>query len=461
MNDNTASGVQLTEAEIDAAMEAFNSFPCPMNGSVVRTGNREHIGAAIVAARGAAPSLRAMEARVTRHVRATLNLIANSFANCEGNAATMRDLATDCLRDLDAALIAAPAGYPGELVSARDTVGIAGHQAEIAREREAVVYIQRDHLEHAMRGAFLCRVEATFREGMNLVPLAHPRLTHPQSASASGGERDASLAGLHKNDAAATANVHELVSPAAVGADEVDAEVVDVGLNGLELDARATADADPHGGLEAGSGELHDSRSATCVQARKCDLPEADGLKPEQTASMRMAKADDADIQALLDVVSVIESMAKGWMPELALETGDDKPDDDFFDRDYPAHCRYVVDMLLRAEMRGGLFRAAFGLTVLLSPRNELVDPDADHITKHPNIVRALAAQAANDANGARYRFLLELLLEKGVLHQYTEHTWVLRGIYGVDDSGMRGVGTSPEMAIDNAIKASMKLKGA
>lgn len=113
----------------------------------------------------------------------------------------------------------------------------------------------------------------------------------------------------------------------------------------------------------------------------------------EESVTMKMAKASHEDMSALLDVVSVIEAMAKGWMPELKAEEGIECPDDDLFDPDDPEHCRYVVDMLLRADERGGLFRAAFGLTVLLNPKNELVDPDLDHIAKHPNIIKALKAR--------------------------------------------------------------------
>lgn len=49
------AGDGLTEREVDAAMDAFNSFPCPANGSVVRTTDRDHVSAAIIAARLAAP----------------------------------------------------------------------------------------------------------------------------------------------------------------------------------------------------------------------------------------------------------------------------------------------------------------------------------------------------------------------------------------------------------------------
>lgn len=54
-----------------------------------------------------------------------------------------------------------------------------------------------------------------------------------------------------------------------------------------------------------------------------------------------------------------------------------------------------------------------------------------------------------------RYEFLIELLRDRGVLHQYTDdRRWVLRGIYGVDDSGIRGVGDTIDAALDDAINA-------
>lgn len=59
---------------------------------------------------------------------------------------------------------------------------------------------------------------------------------------------------------------------------------------------------------------------------------------------------------------------------------------------------------------------------------------------------------------GNRYRFLLRLLIKRGVVHQYENGTWVLRGIYGVDDSGLRGAGKTPNEAIDNAMMAERAL---
>lgn len=42
--------MQISEAQIDAALEAFNDFPCPENGSICRGWNREQMTAVIAAA---------------------------------------------------------------------------------------------------------------------------------------------------------------------------------------------------------------------------------------------------------------------------------------------------------------------------------------------------------------------------------------------------------------------------
>jgi hypothetical protein len=57
-----------------------------------------------------------------------------------------------------------------------------------------------------------------------------------------------------------------------------------------------------------------------------------------------------------------------------------------------------------------------------------------------------------------RYEFLIELLRQRGVLHEYPDGTWVLKGIYGVDDSGPRGTGKSVEEALDDAIQAKTEI---
>lgn len=79
---------------------------CPAPVDATEAAEREHLGCAhcntgIYAA--PAPAAQVDELPLAREVRATLNLIANSFHNCKGSAATMQELARDCLQRFDAA----------------------------------------------------------------------------------------------------------------------------------------------------------------------------------------------------------------------------------------------------------------------------------------------------------------------------------------------------------------------
>jgi len=85
--------------------------------------------------------------------------------------------------------------------------------------------------------------------------------------------RRASVSGLLKREATPASSgavslgdVDELVAPAAVRADEVDAEVVNTGFDGGEGNLDAAADADPHGNPRMVDTDLHDSSPAPGVQ---------------------------------------------------------------------------------------------------------------------------------------------------------------------------------------------------
>ncbi|WP_186269982.1 hypothetical protein [Burkholderia gladioli] len=116
---------------------------------------------------------------------------------------------------------------------------------------------------------------------------------------------------------------------------------------------------------------------------------------------MKMARASEADVTAALEVTRIIGDIEKGYMP--VLDSDEDETDDvTFFDRDDPAQCQRVLGAILDAADKGRIFRVVFGMTVVLDPRNELLDPDADTIEKHPKIVEALAAlDAARDGGGS------------------------------------------------------------
>lgn len=109
---------------------------------------------------------------------------------------------------------------------------------------------------------------------------------------------------------------------------------------------------------------------------------------------MKMARASERDLEAALAVSRILEDLEEGYMPG-----PDDAEDIEFFDRDDPEQCRRALDAILRAAQQGGIFRVTFGMTVVLDPRNKLLDPDADTLELSPEHVR-------NAEDAARYRLL-------------------------------------------------------
>jgi hypothetical protein len=85
---------------------------------------------------------------IWRMVRANLNLIANSFANCKGSAATMRDLAKDCLAKVDAYLDAAPQ-QPAQSAEQDEPAAYLVRGLDCHNEEYATVWIKRGNAEAA------------------------------------------------------------------------------------------------------------------------------------------------------------------------------------------------------------------------------------------------------------------------------------------------------------------------
>lgn len=93
--------------------------------------------------------------------------------------------------------------------------------------------------------------------------------------------RRASVSGLLKHEttpassgAVSPGDVDELVAPAAVRADEVDAKVVNSGLDGAEGNLSAAADAHPHGDPQSEGAEFHDRTRLAGVQAASAEQGE-------------------------------------------------------------------------------------------------------------------------------------------------------------------------------------------
>lgn len=99
---------------------------------------------------------------------------------------------------------------------------------------------------------------------------------------------------------------------------------------------------------------------------------------------MKMARASKADLDAALDVSNIIEQLENGYMPST-----DESDELERFDSDDREQCKRALAAILDAAEKGSLFRVTFGMTVVLDPRNELLDPAADTLELHPKLVAA------------------------------------------------------------------------
>ena len=111
---------------------------------------------------------------------------------------------------------------------------------------------------------------------------------------------------------------------------------------------------------------------------------------------MKMAKASEADLDMAMELCGAIDALAGHW-PTLptGLCSQEDDDADDRFDCDDDRQCGTVLRHLLAIAERASLMRVVFGMTVLLDPRNKIVNPDADTLEHHPDIVAALDTVAS------------------------------------------------------------------
>lgn len=118
---------------------------------------------------------------------------------------------------------------------------------------------------------------------------------------------------------------------------------------------------------------------------------------------MKMAKASEADLNMAMELVSALDVLGQRWSPAMPepIENLQDDDERESFDRDDDAQCGRALRYLLDLTDRASLGRVVWGMTVLLDPRNKMVNPDADTLEHHPETVTALAAMAPTAALSA------------------------------------------------------------
>ena len=105
---------------------------------------------------------------------------------------------------------------------------------------------------------------------------------------------------------------------------------------------------------------------------------------------MKMAKASEADLEMAMELCGTLERLGHRLCPVMPEEIEKLLDDDDSerFDRDDDAQCGRALRHLLELADRASLMRVVWGCAVMLDPRNQCVDPDADTIEHHPDTIR-------------------------------------------------------------------------
>lgn len=104
------------------------------------------------------------------------------------------------------------------------------------------------------------------------------------------------------------------------------------------------------------------------------------------TIRLTIAKATEADIEALMKLMRLVEAIDEGYLPE-----GMAEDEGEFFDEDSVEHLRWFhreVMATLSAEP-SCLMRVTLGMHALL--RSGLLDPKADHLAVNPELERDVA----------------------------------------------------------------------
>ncbi|KRB73476.1 hypothetical protein [Noviherbaspirillum sp. Root189] len=112
---------------------------------------------------------------------------------------------------------------------------------------------------------------------------------------------------------------------------------------------------------------------------------------------MKMAKADEKDIDAAGELMGILDTISRGHYP-----AKEDEPDIQmWFDQDDPEHLRRFYEMVSATldKSPGYPGRVIGGMCyVILYDKNEIVDPNADVIELHPKLQAALQDAERLDA---------------------------------------------------------------
>lgn len=114
---------------------------------------------------------------------------------------------------------------------------------------------------------------------------------------------------------------------------------------------------------------------------------------------MKMAKANQHDLDMAMELMHALDALDDGCMPK-EISQDDEWGERERFDINEREHCRRVVEYLLELNGKASLMRVVGGMVVLLDPANLIVDPNASVLEHHPEVLAGLRAlQLRSDAS--------------------------------------------------------------
>lgn len=121
---------------------------------------------------------------------------------------------------------------------------------------------------------------------------------------------------------------------------------------------------------------------------------------------MRVAKAGTEDVQCVMQMMSFLEAVRSGFLPDsLTTQPEADELPLEPFDIDDAGLCQKVLRKLLEIDDGGSFGRVVMGMRALFHPTNELLDTDADVLKLHSRLVQAL--HEAERAKGSGWTALV------------------------------------------------------
>lgn len=102
---------------------------------------------------------------------------------------------------------------------------------------------------------------------------------------------------------------------------------------------------------------------------------------------MKVAKPSKEDLDMSMELTNFLEQLDRGFLPDVMCDS-----DEEIIYYDEGKHAVDVVRKLQEIVRKGSLFRVCFGMSTLMNPHNEIVDPRADTLELHPRILTSSPA---------------------------------------------------------------------